>query len=112
MMKHDRRPVLRSPILIIDFDVILGRDETVLGGTAHAGFSQLMKPSTWQFFPPKQAGEKLFRLEAELYRELDNFLHARINLLRPAAAGEHAVMADPGLHMVALQQRPQVRTEI
>src|ERR1700693_1739231 len=42
----------------------------------------------------------------------NNVFHHRIDLLLPGAAAEHAVMADAGLHVVALAGGPQRRAHV
>src|SRR5690348_3187145 len=51
-------------------------------------------------------------LEYALIARQDNVFHQRVDLSFPALAAEHAVVADAGLHVVALEIGPQRRAEI
>src|SRR5664279_5920213 len=59
------------------------------------------------------AGEALERRNEPPSIALQNdVLHHRIDLVLPGAAREHAVMADAGLHVVALARGPQRRAQV
>src|SRR4029077_2445740 len=58
--------------------------------------------------PCKMAAASAARSVARQNHVLQN----RINLVLPALAGEHAIMADAGLHMVALEIRPQLAAQV
>src|SRR3984957_12547916 len=76
-------------------------------------FSVLVRPALKLRLPGfRRRYDMARRRRARSIARQNHILQNRINLVLPALAGEHAVMADAGLHVVALEIRAQLAAQV
>src|ERR1700722_17774166 len=77
------------------------------------GFSVLVRPALMPRLPGfRRRYDMARRRRARSIARQNHILQNRIDLVLPALAREHAVMADAGLHVVALEIRAQLAAQV